>query len=178
MNNVINFLLILTLVFLVYTNSNIGVMLARSIPGKFTLVVLIIYLSASHGISSGILMSLITILLLNNYREGEENMEKEGTMVTGTDSNKGSFSGAAGIPDNEKINTPDESDKIPINLIIPSKMNKTDLEEHLRVAAEVAAMNAKIEEGSADTIVQSPSASVAGVSTSANVQAVAGPSVE
>ena len=28
MNNVINFLLILTLVFLVYTNSNIGVMLA------------------------------------------------------------------------------------------------------------------------------------------------------
>ena len=75
MNNVINFLLILTLVFLVYTNSNIGVMLARSIPGKFTLVVLIIYLSASHGISSGILMSLITILLLNNYREGEENME-------------------------------------------------------------------------------------------------------
>ena len=168
MNNVINFLLILTLVFLVYANSNIGLLLARTIPGKLTLVILIIYLSASHGISSGILMSLITIVLLNNFREGLEDKAD----VKGVDPNAESFPSGATLPSNETINTPDESEKIPINLIIPTKMNKTDLEDYMRTAAAIATMDAKTEGGG--QVVEPPSGasdSVAGVSTSVDVVA-------
>ena len=121
--NVFNkWIIFIIILFLIY-NQNLFNMdnLAKTVLGRALLVFSIIYISTNYGAILGILTGIVVILMLHDRKEGAT----------------GSYDA-----DDVKKDATTWPDEVPVKLLIPTKMSKTDLENALNRSKEEATAEA------------------------------------
>ena len=114
------FIFVVILLVLYYQNILDFNNLTKTVLGRALLVFAIIYITTNYGAILGILMGIVVILMLHDTKEGATGEIKI---------------------DDKKVNT-DWPDEVPVKLLIPTKMSKTDLENALNRSKEEATAEA------------------------------------